>query len=357
MERIYSLDYLRGFAALGILVYHYLSWTIGKFNSETFMGRFGVYGVSIFYVLSGLTLFHVYHDKIFPNIKEIMIFFKKRIFRIYPLLWLATFISILLSDNIPNLYDLFLNLTGLFGFVKWDTYFAGGAWSIGNELVFYAMFPFFILFSKNYKILMIILSSLIFMCYLYFAFVKLDPLQTLISQKRDYLNPLNHAFLFLGGYLIGLYTEKISVSKPFNYSLIFIGLLVFIFYPVQGNTIHIISGANRLIFTICCFIVCFGFYKMKVNIHSVSHKMLMFLGEISYSVYLLHFITYEVSGRFLKYCHGEFALHYSESFRLIVSFISTIVISYFVYEYYEKLFIKISHPNKTSLNKHIRIKK
>lgn len=351
MKRIHSLDYLRGVAALGIMVYHYLSWTLGKYNSEAFMGRFGVYGVSIFYVLSGLTLYHVYHDKIFPNFKEVMTFFKKRVFRIYPLLWLATFLTILLSSKMPDISDLILNLTGLFGFFKWDTYIAGGAWSIGNELVFYVLFPFFILFSKKYKIMMVILSLIIFICYVYFAFVKLDPSINLNVQKRDYLNPLNQAFLFLGGYLIGLYTDKINVSNSINYLLLLIGLCIFVLYPVHGNTIHIITGFNRLVFTFCCFLVCFSFYKMSVNINSITHRGLMFFGEISYSVYLLHFIIYEISGRLLKYSHLELGLYYSESFRLIVSFISTIIISYFIYEYYEKYFIKISHPNKISLKR------
>ena len=43
--RIYSLDYLRGLAAVGIMVYHYLSWTLGKYQADTIMGRIGIYGV------------------------------------------------------------------------------------------------------------------------------------------------------------------------------------------------------------------------------------------------------------------------------------------------------------------------
>jgi peptidoglycan/LPS O-acetylase OafA/YrhL len=113
------------------------------------MGRLGIYGVSIFYVLSGLTLYYVYYEKIKPSKEDIISFFKKRVFRIFPLLWLVTIIAILLSRKMPGFTNLFLNLSGLFGFLRWDKYLSPGVRSIGNELVFYIFFPFFILSIKS----------------------------------------------------------------------------------------------------------------------------------------------------------------------------------------------------------------
>ena len=63
MNRLYNLDYLRGIVAFGIMIYHYFLWTFGKFSADTFIGRLGIYGVSIFYVLSGLTLYYVYYER------------------------------------------------------------------------------------------------------------------------------------------------------------------------------------------------------------------------------------------------------------------------------------------------------
>lgn len=148
MNRLYNLDYLRGIVAFGIMIYHFFTWSFGTFSSDTFLGRLGIYGVSIFYVLSGLTLYYVYHSRMEPTKDDIIYFFNKRIYRIYPLLWLATISSIILSRKFPDIQNLALNLTGLFGLFKWDTYFATGAWSIGNELVFYIFFPLFIFFKE-----------------------------------------------------------------------------------------------------------------------------------------------------------------------------------------------------------------
>ena len=56
-KRLYNLDYLRGLAALGIMAVHLSTLADGPLSTQSFPGRYGVYGVSVFYILSGLTLF------------------------------------------------------------------------------------------------------------------------------------------------------------------------------------------------------------------------------------------------------------------------------------------------------------
>lgn len=142
--RLSNLDYLRGVAALGILVYHYTSWTLGVPSAQTPLGRVGIYGVAIFYVLSGLTMYHVYAGRM-DSLRQVRTFFVRRAFRIFPLLWLVSIATLVLARKWPDPVTAFLNATGLFGFVDWDGYIALGAWSIGNELVFYALFPLVVL--------------------------------------------------------------------------------------------------------------------------------------------------------------------------------------------------------------------
>lgn len=347
MKRLASLDYLRGLAAFGIMIYHYLSWTLGRFSADTFLGRLGVYGVSIFYVLSGLTLYYVYFNKMQPNLSEVVDFFKKRVLRIFPLLWLVTFAAIAIQGSMPNLGDLALNLTGLFGFVKWDTYYSTGIWSIGNELVFYVFFPFFVLFSKSSKWLMTILSAVIFGLFVYFAFFKLDVNTALSDQWRDYINPLNQVFLFLGGYLMGLFLDKVKVHKVLVYTSLIVGVVIFMFYPVHGDTIHLVTGVNRLIFTLCCLLISFSFFKMDVSLPNFVHKPLTILGEASYSVYLLHPVVYKLTG-LLFVASAENLFHTPESVRLVTSVILTLVGGYFVYQYFEKYFMRLGRKVKSN---------
>lgn len=349
MKRLYNLDYLRGITAFGIMIYHYLSWTLGKFTADTFMGRLGIYGVSIFYILSGLTLFYVYYDRMTLSIKNLTTFFKKRVFRIFPLLWLVTIIAIILRKKTPDFSNLFFNLTGLFGFVKWDTYFSAGVWSIGNELVFYVFFPIFILLSKAHRPFFIILNIILFSLYVYFAFVKLNPELTLSDQWRNYVNPLNQVFLFLSGFLIGLLFRNIKINNLYAFVLLFLGLSLFVFLPAQNDTINLVTGINRLFFTGSCLLICFGFYKLTFNLPIAIHKPLALLGEISYSVYLLHPILYNLVGRFRNH-----TIYFPESIRLILSISLTLVISYFTYQYFEKYFMKLGKRIKKTPKKELR---
>jgi len=347
MNRLYNLDYLRGLAAFGIMIYHYLSWSLGKFEADTFMGRLGIYGVSIFYVLSGLTLYYVYYEKMKPTKEDIVSFFKKRIFRIFPLLWLVTIVAIILTRKMPDIFNLFLNLTGLFGFIKWDTYFSAGVWSIGNELVFYVFFPFFILFIKKFKPLMMLLTLVLFAVYLYFAFVKLNPDIVLSEQWKNYINPLNQVFLFLGGFLIGFFLHDIKIKNSAIFTLLLLTFTTFTFYPATGDAINIVTGTNRLIFTVCCFLICIGFYKLTFKFPKFIDKPLTFLGEASYSVYLLHPIVWALTsiatGLFSKYI-----FYFPVSARLILSVILTLTISYYVYQYFEKYFMQLGRTKRNN---------
>src|SRR3954462_8492593 len=101
-KRLYTLDYLRGLSAFGIMIYHCLTWTYGAFPAHTFMGKWGIYGVSIFYILSGLTLFDVYFKRMEPSFNDLKDFYLKRLFRIFPLLWLVIILTIVISGVMPG---------------------------------------------------------------------------------------------------------------------------------------------------------------------------------------------------------------------------------------------------------------
>ncbi|NBA85843.1 acyltransferase family protein [Emticicia sp. CRIBPO] len=339
MKRLHTLDYLRGAIALGIMSYHYAVWTNGVFTADTFMGRLGIYGVGIFYLLSGLTLHFVYYDKTEISFRALGNFLKKRFLRLLPLLGLVTLISLVLYKKEFEVPDLFLNLSGLFGFVRWDVYFATGAWSIGNEFVFYAFFPFFMIFAKNYRALLILLSVVLFSLYLYYAFYALDSQVELSNQWRIYTNPLNQVFIFMAGFLTGVFLKDREIGNTISLALILIGLVIFIFYPASGNVVSLVTGPARLAFTLSCLLICIGFYKLDYTLPGVLHHPLIFLGDTSFSIYLLHPIVYRLCGDFLIYVKG-FYPKFPTQYWQIGAMAVTLLVSYLVYEYFEKFFMK-----------------
>ena len=323
------------------MIYHYASWSFGVQPASSFLGRVGIYGVAIFYILSGQTLSYVYSAKLQPYSASLWDFYKKRVYRIFPLLWLATFISILLSKHVPNGLDIFLNITGLFGLVKWDVYFATGAWSIGNELFFYLTFPLLIFFSKKSRWMFWLIGTLTIATSYYFAFYRLHSDQQLSSQWHVYTNPLNQLIFFIGGMVIGRFVEPRSESAVKCLFSGILGLAILIFLPIQGNAIELVTGPNRFVLAASCFLLCYSFFGITKAI-SLVNTPLALLGQASYSLYLLHPIVYAVINGISKLI-ARTTFDHSLTLIFILSCLFSLFLSYLSHRYFEQFFIMLSH--------------
>ena len=335
-QRIVSLDYLRGLAAFAIMFYHLTAWLFGLHSADSVLGRIGIYGVSIFYVLSGLTLFYVYGNRLKLNFEGITDYTIRRIFRIFPLLWLVTTATLIIHRDIPTISEAFLAYSGLFGFVRPKGYIAIGAWSIGNELVFYVIFLALLYALRRSRFLLALVSASIMAAGFYYANFFLISTQPLIEQWPKYINPLNQAFLFLSGFLLGalLPAPYKSVSKYSKWPWILMAIsctLLFTFWPSSSDAISIVTGWNRVILCSACIGLCAAIYQYPYHL-PILHRPLLILGEMSYSVYLIHPLVYEVVKRLI----GTSRPFLSISTTIIFS----LVIAYFVYFLLETYFIK-----------------
>ncbi|WP_424585541.1 acyltransferase family protein [Acinetobacter baumannii] len=132
MKRFESLDWLRGIMAFAIMIYHLVGWNLVQPEAGSVLGNFGIYGVSIFFVLSGLSMGIVYHNYI-KGFQTSIVFFIRRLFRLLPLLWIAVAVVsgvVYLLHGDFNFYKIFLNITLLFGFVAPDQYINVGAFLV-----------------------------------------------------------------------------------------------------------------------------------------------------------------------------------------------------------------------------------
>ncbi len=352
MNRLAPLDYLRGLSAIGIMFFHYTLWSGITPTSADFSGRIGVYGVVLFYVLSGITLGHVYYDSIGnPSKNGLIDFGIKRIARIFPLLWLLTIATLLIKKEDFPLQTILLNLSGLFSIYHWGNTVCYGAWSIGNELAFYLFFPVFVLLIKRSKALFIAFSLLLFSIYLWYTFVFMDSTQPLSAHYwLPYINPLNQVFYFLSGFIITwLYRYK-SVPVYISYLIIAISILAFIYYPVNGDTMLLISGINRVVFTLICILICFACYKINSRLPLPLHWLFGTLGEISYCLYLIHPLTAYFFPRIVKYYFPSVKIH-----GMLPAYIFTIIISWIIFHTYEKPFMRLGKYLSKRLTSHSEI--
>lgn len=294
MKRINSLDWLRGLLALSIMAYHLTCWQIKPLDSSSLIGKLGIYGVSMFFILSGLSLALVY-NKFIVNIKTSLIFIIRRLFRIWPLLWLAIFvkafvIDILLQSKSVIASTVFYNATTLFGFITPYTYINTGAWSIGNEVFYYSITPLLILgYNKSIKIGNGLFVASILASFLW-STLFLDRASPLGFQWQAYINPINNLFLYCSG--IAIYYNKSLVAN--NKIIVAILAMVWLLYPTSGNQINIVTGLERIIFSATSIFTVIVFYNNTVNIVSVLDKILTKIGEATYGIYLLHPLIYEL---------------------------------------------------------------
>lgn len=231
-QRLHTLDYLRGLSAFSILIFHFYLMNGITLGADNFIQRMGFYGVSIFYILSGLTLYCIYHQKDFSKSAVVLDFFKKRIYRIFPLfIVLTSFVYVISNRN--DLMTYFLNITGLFSILDYSNYIITGGWSIGNELAFYLLFPLIFFFKKDY--ILYVVTFLSFVLYCYFSYYLIDVQKELSDNWTMYIHPFNQAFLFLVGMLLAKILMNKKVVNYFCFVSIVVGLCLIVFKNVTGG--------------------------------------------------------------------------------------------------------------------------
>ena len=311
-------------------------------DSSTVLGRFGIYAVSIFFVISGISL-GIAYTRIEISLKDLRSFWIRRVCRIAPAYWLVTLIIIFqawrsahghFSPDWPTYLG---NLSLTFGFYAPDIYLPTGGWSIGDEMVFYLFFPFVFAAIGNKKILFLS-TAIATGIYLYYAFGILVPNKPLADQWKAYIHPANQGLLFFAGMLMAKF--RVHHTKPFKkdwHSLLLLTCIVgFCFYPADGDQIEIVYGIKRLVFSVFCFGISYAVLNINFNFSALFQKVLKFFGNVSYPLYLIHGVTGNI---FMKL--GRKALHTTDPhtiliFMLCVGFPGTLLISYAVYRFVEK---------------------
>ncbi|MEO6098533.1 MAG: acyltransferase [Fibrobacteria bacterium] len=159
-HRLAYIDALRGFAILGVIVYHCFLWTLtalpGLRPILKQIANQGGNGVQLFFLVSAFTLSLSIQTSRTRGNFSLPAFFRNRFFRIVPLYWLA--IAWYLAENrfrggdpIPWL-QVFAGATFTNGWVPgWMNAPVSGGWSIMMEVCFYFALPFLLAFVKDWQ--------------------------------------------------------------------------------------------------------------------------------------------------------------------------------------------------------------
>lgn len=275
-KKIYyaSIDGLRAFAAIGIVLMHVLF--NGRYEIDGFVFKKLIPSftdlVFLFMVISGFSMCCGYWDKIINNKLSLSDFYGKRFKRILPFFCMLVIIDIIISPSIASLYEGFADLTLLFGFLPdaGSISVIGVGWFLGLVFVFYLVFPFFcVLLANKKRAWAAFMISLIynFVCENYF--------------DVDRKNILYSACFFLAGGLIYLYKDKIS---GFNKWIVLgIVLVLIVLYYINGN-IYISLLVS------CSLVV----YAIISRGGVLENRITKFLSSISMEIYLCHMLIFRI---------------------------------------------------------------
>jgi peptidoglycan/LPS O-acetylase OafA/YrhL len=285
--RVTGLDLLRGICALGISSYHFSSWL----NLSIVSLNVGYYGVYIFFIISGASIFLGYSNKLDTNL-TIKNFLAIRFYRLAPLyifvLFLTPLIVGLKSYDLHYFLKLILNIFFAFGLSNPGIVsMVTGGWSLGIEFVFYLLFPVF-LCVLNVKISLIIFAIQI-------AFVNLAGS---VNDWGQYVQPIAFIWYFYGGCLLAKYYLKHSASLENLSKSIRILLAIFLIFCAliykPETMADVLAGLPSIYMPIVCIFIVALFF---CDVGGLASK---FFGNVSYGVYLFHPLVFAIIVRRLE---------------------------------------------------------
>lgn len=289
-QQIYSLQALRGLAALGVVLYHLDKFSQGIFNKEFFSSlfSFGYSGVDIFFVLSGFIIFYVNRDS-FGKKTLTKNYLLKRLTRIYPIYWFICLFIIPLFFFFPKYgqgyeTDIRSIAASLVLIPQNHDPIISVAWTLIHEIKFYLLFSLVIFFGlkKSFKFFLplLVISFIDFLFRLRGIVIFHNPI---LANFFSFLN-LEFAFGCLAAYLVG----KIKLQRA--YIPLSISILLFLIGAyVYETRFYNLRDAGRVIFYgIPSFGIVTSLAKMELSKNIKVGKTLVILGDSSYSIYLIH---------------------------------------------------------------------
>lgn len=328
-NRNIGIDALRGLSAISVFFYHYILlyyWIItGKWTAQNIntIDNLGSIPVSFFF----MTTSYLFIGKIinYDNIKWKDIYIS-RIFRIYPLYLIVVLLIITfyyIFCNVPDIYTLII------GIIRWGAFqgvnigdfdakrvIAGVQWTLVYEAIFYMSLPVIhMVLRRKYN-----MGNLIF---------SLISALVIISYALSYTINYSMFAIFIFGIIPHLtkniyVIEKLSFSK--SISLVLLIVFIYSLFLTSPYSIHQEIMVGLIFIFICNGNFIFGILKNKV---------IFLLGELSYSIYLLHGVVLFLIYNYVMQNDITISSYTSYILCFPIIFIVVISISTVTYKYIE----------------------
>lgn len=294
------IDALRGLAILLVIVTHVASIASPSLSILRSIAANGAFGVQLFYIVSSLTLFLSMNQRARIEKSPTLNFFIRRLCRIVPLFYLAVLAYTLQMGTGPNYWapngihwwQYVLTLLFLNG---WHPEAINAivplGWSIAIEMTFYPLIPF--LYKKIKTIggaILLILASLIMQIILTTVYkpILLQYATGYTVQVYFYLWFFAQLPVFALGVLVYqiIREHRGGENKELGRALILLSLFLYVAFLQTGTYLNTMPVH---------FLYAISFLTLTLGLHLNPIKLLVnpltqWIGKISYSLYLVHFL-------------------------------------------------------------------
>ncbi|NJM49759.1 MAG: acyltransferase [Sphingomonadales bacterium] len=266
MQTYLSIQYLRAIAAMMVVMLHSFSTGTIGFSADIGWLRGGV---DIFFVISGFIMVKSAQGRDDRPVD----FWLRRIIRIVPIYWLATYVAMLFFDwNMEQLLKSFF-------FISYYNPEAQGympilqpGWTVNYEMFFYLLFGFSLLVPDRYRLFLL--------TFILTALVILGAVFELQGVAGFYTRPM--MLEFCAGMAIAKWQPKLPLWLIPAAAI----AMVMFWYLELPREIRLGIPAVLLVAA-----------AVSAEAYMPKIRSLMLLGDASYAVYLFHLITLSVVGK------------------------------------------------------------
>ena len=311
MRKLDQLTGWRFIAAFGVVLCHFSDLLIGHRSEILVRIMVGMANfVGFFFILSGFILAYNYQSRFISGSTTVREFLTARFARIYPavvfslLVALPSFLFITLRSHTTPLQitgyavaSLLLIKTWL-PFVKWNAMadWNGPMWSIETEFFFYLCFPFLVCplsklnLKQNFTAWITLAVAMIGLSFGYDVWLSRNGVEA-FRGAYDLFH--SSPYFCILEFVIGIVTYNISIqlapgqldwikgSMKSAFPMIVLSYVGINAFLTQMSVVH---GLPAILFSL----VILGTYTEPSILKALGTTTFVFLGEISYSLYLLH---------------------------------------------------------------------
>lgn len=279
-----TIQALRAIAALSVVVFHAMEAWRDRVDGAAIYWANGSAGVDIFFVISGFVMV-VSSERLIGRADGWLEFLRRRFIRIIPLYWLITTIKLAgilvfpaearhgppVLDNIISSY---LFLPSRDGLGNVSPVLPVG-WTLNYEMLFYILFALALFVRVNVlKVIVPILGALSIV-----ALFRTDDWPAV----TDLANTLVFEFVF-GVCLARWVLSGYQLERGWSWLLLALGGAAISTLPMGGRDLQVLAWGIPALAIVTAAVSLEGTLGRRLP------QWLLFLGDASYSIYLVHFV-------------------------------------------------------------------